>query len=210
METSFCSHPSCGEKIDMKFYTWNYNCTIVACARFWNDMIYTTAYIPSNSNCEVKSFLKWAHACMSWLLNKHWISQIPSWGSFHLGNNCLCVPDGIHNCGDYFLQKVKTPQFCRLTQKRNMQKVYQYKQTPFAANDMGTRFTKHLHFYSDSIKRLDDLLCTIITPIVFIFGFQLDAGSHVAVLLGVFHRWYYQCIHYQNDIGLNNSKGYFP
>ena len=89
-----------------------------------------------------------------------------------------------------------------------MQKVYKYKQIPYAANDMGTGFTKHLYFYSDSIKKL--LLWTIITPIVFSIDLQLDAGSHVAVLLGVFHRWYYQFIHYQNDIGLNNSKGYFP
>ena len=52
-------------------------------------------------------------------------------------------------------------------------------------------FEKHKNseaptFYSDFIKRLDVLLWTIIIPNDFIIDLQLDAWSHVVILLSIF------------------------
>ena len=33
------SHPSCSKVIAIKFCTWHNSCTVVACAKFWRDMI---------------------------------------------------------------------------------------------------------------------------------------------------------------------------
>ena len=39
METSFCSHPTCGEVITMQFCTWHDSYAVMACAKFYSDMI---------------------------------------------------------------------------------------------------------------------------------------------------------------------------
>ena len=62
---SFCSYPSCCEVPAIKFFTWHDSCAIMACARFYSDMILHNGVTLKTVFHRIwismeKSFVKWA------------------------------------------------------------------------------------------------------------------------------------------------------
>ena len=91
MEILFSSHPRCSEEITMKFCTLHDSCTVVACAKFWSDMIPCNGVIQKlifhlTWITMEKLFMKWALDPLSCWHYGYW--NIPGEkGQYH---GCWC------------------------------------------------------------------------------------------------------------------------
>ena len=81
MKISFCSYSCCSEVITMKFCTWHDSCAVVACAKFYSDMIpYNGVTLkpifPSNLSYDGKSHSWNGPLIKEWLSTSYLLAKL--------------------------------------------------------------------------------------------------------------------------------------